>query len=420
MKQIVGIFLLLSIGLVGFGQSYTTTLDTFYVPSPEFSQTLGLDSLHFPCAVTQPDTGNSFPILILVHGSSALDKDANSTKDFKDFVGAPYRKANTRMFYEIADSLSSNGIMVLRYDKRSFTVNCIEKPACWWADTITPYDYIKDVNYAVEYAKTLPAVDTCNIFIAGHSQGGSFAPDAGFKRNDVRGVICLAPTAQPVDTLVVFQTRTVDNDPVGANRVRAQFDSLRAGLWPMTDTLYNQVFSPRFWLDWIHITDSTVWLQQQSTVPTLFMYGSIDKLVPPATHMQIWMDSISRANATFQMFNLLDHSFGTEFDSTMSPAVLDSMTAWIHRTAIDCGPMGRDQNDDLTSVRVFPNPTNGQVYLENLDAEVTLSLRNVMGQSLHTYATPEPSIDLSPYPPGIYFLRIHQGATTYTVKLLKE
>ena len=107
--------------------------------------------------------------------------NTNSTKDYLDSVGAVYRKAETAMFYEIADSLSRNGIMVLRYDKRSYTVNCIENPACWYVDTISPYDYIKDIHNAVDFVKGIPAVDTCNIFLAGHSQGGSFVRKKGWE-----------------------------------------------------------------------------------------------------------------------------------------------------------------------------------------------------------------------------------------------
>lgn len=114
----------------GLSQGYTTVFDTFYVSTPEYNASLGIDSLLFPCAITTPDTGSKFPVLILVHGTSALDMNTNSTKDYLDSVGAVYRKAETEMFYEIADSLSRNGIMVLRYDKRSYTVNCIENTAC--------------------------------------------------------------------------------------------------------------------------------------------------------------------------------------------------------------------------------------------------------------------------------------------------
>ena len=407
--------------MLSIGQSYTETLDSFYVPTPEYSLTLGLDSLHFPCAVTTPDVGSDFPILILVHGTAALDKDANSTKDYLDSVGAAPRKAMTRMFWEIADSLSRNGIMVLRYDKRSHTVNCIEDSACWWVDTISPYDYIKDLNYAIEYAKTLPGVDTCNIFVAGHSQGGSFVADAGYKRNDVRGVIGLAPTAQPVDTVAVFQVATVDQNPAGAMVLSAQFDSLRAGLWPMDTPLTNFEFSPRFWLDWLDITDSAITTQQLITVPTLFMYGTIDKFVPPGTHLQLWMDSITRPDVTFLSFAQLDHSLGTEYDSTMSPAVLDSLTQWIlSNSTANCTPSGLADITSVDAFTVFPNPTKGELIIQGLNERAHVELWSITGQRLWSTTTSDGLLDLTNAPPGVYLLRITTGTSRQTVKVIRH
>jgi len=336
MKSIITKFILIIIPFFSYGQSYSSIIDTFYVNTPEYALTLGVDSLHFPSAITTPDTQALFPILILVHGTAALDKDANSTKDYLDSIGANYRKAQTRMFYDIADALSQNGIMVLRYDKRSHTVNCIEKPPCWFVDTVTIYDYIKDIHHAIDFAKTLPNVDSCNIFLAGHSQGGSFVSQVGYERFDVRGILNMAGTSQPVDSVAIYQYESIDNDPVGANIIRRQFDSLRSGLWPMSTTLYNSHFSPRFWIDWINHSDSAVFVQQYSNKPKALMYGTADRFVPSNIHYQIWQDSISRPNVTFQLFNDLDHGFGTEYDSTMSQQVLDFMIDWIHTTSQEC------------------------------------------------------------------------------------
>lgn len=402
------------------GQNYTERLDTFYVPTPEYSVTLGIDSLHFPCAITQPNSGSNFPVLILVHGTSALDKDASSTKDFKESAGASSRKAQIRMFYEIADFHSSNGIMVLRYDKRSFTLNCIEKPECWSIDTISPYDYIKDIHYAVEFAKTIPGVDTCNIFLAGHSQGGSFVAEVGYKRQDIKGVISLAQTAQPIDTVAVFQTKTVDDDPSGAAILRDQFDALRAGLWPMTDTLYKQHFSPRFWLDWIQQTDSAVITQQQSDVPTLIMYGSKDKFAPPTIHMKIWEDSIARPDVTLLTLDALDHSFGTEFDSTMSTEGLNAMANWIHANSINCnivtGLSDTHQDDQL---KIYPNPTQGYLTIDAIDSGTMVEVWSMTGFQRFSTHLKNGQIDISGLGPGVYILRILTAFGIQTARVVK-
>ncbi|MFT5778564.1 MAG: dienelactone hydrolase [Crocinitomicaceae bacterium] len=423
MKEFLYTLLILSLPFSGLGQTYTETIDTFYVPTPEYSVSLSLDTLWFPCAVTTPDVGSSFPVLILVHGTTSLDMDANSTKDFKDSIGASFRKAQTHLFYDIADSLSRNGIIVLRYDKRSYTVNCIEKPACWWADTITPYDYIRDVNYAVDFAKTIPGVDTCNIFLAGHSQGGSFVGDVGNKRSDIRGVIAMAPTAQPIDTVAVFQTITVDSDPVGAVIFRNQFDSLRAGTWPMNDTLYKKHFSPRFWLDWIAITDSAVITQQNSSARTLFMYGTEDAFVPPSTHMSIWTDSIVRPNVTFQTYPLLDHSFGTIYDSTMNISALQGMSDWILGNLVSCTGSLDEMNQD--GIFIYPNPAKQQlnIAISTNDQVTTISMHDLSGRLVKMISSTKGnhfSIDVSAFAPGTYVIGIETANSMRSKKVVIE
>ncbi len=421
MKGVALILLCLAAQGLSFGQSYTTDQDTFYVQTPEYSVSLGLDSLHFPCAITTPDVGSNFPVLILVHGTAALDMDANSTKDFLDSIGAPFRKAETRMFYEIADSLSRNGILVLRYDKRSFTVNCIETPACWFVDTISPYDYITDIHGAIDFAKRIPNVDTCNIFLAGHSQGGSFVSQVAYDRIDVRGVLNMAGTAIPVDSVAVHQEEFINNDPNGAAILRQQFDSLRMGLWPLGDTLYNHHFSPQFWLDWISHTDSALIVQQTSDKPTALMYGTADKFAPASIHYQIWQDSVTRPDVTFQLFNDIDHGFGSEFDSIMSPQVLGFMADWIHNTSMpSCGPNSILENNRQGSLSVYPNPSNNRVTVRLsytgrspfllLDVDGKTLMQGVVNGQRNT------ELDMTQLKPGLYFL--HVGASA--VKVIKN
>lgn len=309
--------------------------------------------------------------------------------------------------------------MVLRYDKRSYTVNCIEEQACWWADTITPFDYIKDIHYAVEFAKTIPGVDTCNIFLAGHSQGGAFVSDVGNKRTDIRGVINLATTALPIDSVAVFQTITVDSDPSGASILRAQFDSLRAGLWPMNNTLYNQKFSPRFWLDWIQITDSAVITQQISNAATLIMYGTIDRFAPHYMHLPLFMNAIARTNVSYDTFPLLDHSFGTEYDSTMSVAALDTMVNWIHNNAFNCSP-NPIVYQNIATTFIYPNPTTGILNIESSSPKLTIELFDITGKTLNYTNTANNRIDVSHLAAGLYFLRIDDGEKQLLYKVMKR
>lgn len=418
MKPVIYILLFVFAYCACFGQSYTTTTDTFYVQTPEYSASIGLDSLHFPCSISTPDVGSDFPVLILVHGTAALDMNSSSTKDYLDSLGADYRKAETYMFYEIADALSRNGIVVLRYDKRSFTLNCIENPACWYVDTLSPYDYIKDIHHAINFAKRIPNVDTCNIFLAGHSQGGSFVSEVGYHRQDIRGVLNMAGTALPIDSVAIYQTEFIDSDPVGANILRQQFDSLRNGLWPMTEPLYNYHFSPRFWLDWINHTDLAMHVQQTSDKPTALMNGTADRFVPAAIHHQAWLDSVSRADVTFQLYVDIDHGFGTEYDSLISPQVLDFMTNWIQSTSENCLPTNVNELEKKSDFSIFPNPTSGNLRIHsNSKNNVPFKLLDINGRILKQgrLNAQNTALNLYSLDAGLYFLWI-DGVVTKIVK----
>ncbi len=83
------------------------------------------------------------------------------------------------------------------------------------------------------------------------------------------------------------------------------------------------------------------------------MYGTADRFVPSNIHFQIWQDSVKRSDVTFQLFDGIDHSFGTEYDSTMSPLVLDFMADWIHNNSKGCA---------TTSIKQSPNNLNLLIY----------------------------------------------------------
>ena len=304
--------------------------------------------------------------------------------------------------------------------KEVLTVNCIEKSACWYVDTISPYDYIKDINHAVDFAKTIPNIDTCNIFLAGHSQGGSFVSKVGYDRPDIRGILNMAGLAQPVDSISIYQEEFINGNPAGANILRVQFDSLRNGLWPATDTLYNNHFSPRFWLDWISHSDSAVFTQKNSDKPTTLMYGTADRFVPSAIHYQIWLDSITRPNVTFQLFNEIDHGFGIEYDSTMSPQVLNFMTNWINTTQINCGQTNILEVENDKNLLLYPNPANGLILVESQKPEIQkFKLINMLGTTIskgNLYYHVPFQLDIQHLPAGIYAIQ----TSTSVIKFIKH
>jgi hypothetical protein len=80
--------------------------------------------------------------------------------------------------------------------------------------------------------------------------------------------------------------------------------------------------------------------------------------------------------------------------------------------------VGLDEEEQLSSIRVFPNPTNGSVRLNQAIGKATLY--HVNGTELAKYDTDQSlHIDLSNFQAGSYFLRSVDGQVSQQIVLVK-
>lgn len=136
--------------------------------------------------VTKPKGKGKYPAVVLLSGSGAQDRDETL------FGHKPFKV--------LADYLSRNGIVVLRYDDRgvgksegSFDQSTIED---FSKDAISAFDFLKQQDY----------VDIHKVGIIGHSEGGLIAtllaaqgvPNLSF-------IVSLAGPSIPIDELLVEQ-----------------------------------------------------------------------------------------------------------------------------------------------------------------------------------------------------------------------
>jgi len=89
--------------------------------------------IRLPATVLQP--GDDVPIVVMVHGSGALDRDETV------FSNKPFR--------EIAEGLAARGIATLRYDKRTFVYR---QPVATMDDE-TILDALSAISVAHRYSK---------------------------------------------------------------------------------------------------------------------------------------------------------------------------------------------------------------------------------------------------------------------------
>lgn len=150
----------------------------------------GLKDWELSGTLTIPDGEGPFPAVILVHGSGPNDRDES--------VGS------CKPFTDIAVGLANKGIMVLRYDKRTYTHGnkfALIKEYTVYEETV------EDARLAIDFLKNHPKADPIKIHIIGHSLGGMLAPRIAEGREDVAGCILMAAAARPLEELILLQTR---------------------------------------------------------------------------------------------------------------------------------------------------------------------------------------------------------------------
>ena len=143
-------------------------------------------------SLSYPKTSKEkFPAAILIHGSGPNDRDETiyGNKPFKD----------------IAHYLSSNGVAVLRYDKRTFTYqNSI--PIEEIKQMSIKEEVIDDALNALNSLSSLPYIDSQELYLIGHSLGGWCAPLI-VEKYPVKGICLIAANARTIDILLKEQIK---------------------------------------------------------------------------------------------------------------------------------------------------------------------------------------------------------------------
>lgn len=147
----------------------------------------GAESL--PGTLSVPSGEGPFPAVVLVHGSGPHDRD--------ETVGA------NRPFRDLAYGLSSAGIAVLRYEKR--TKACPASLAKLGEALTVQEETVDDAVLAVRLLLSTARIDPSRIFVLGHSLGGHVAPRIGRAAPEIAGLIVLAGNVRPLEDLILEQ-----------------------------------------------------------------------------------------------------------------------------------------------------------------------------------------------------------------------
>lgn len=178
----------------------------------ELEVTLQTGEYRLPGLLTLPIGNGPFPAVLLVHGSGPNDRDETI------FGNKPFR--------DLAEGLASQGIAVLRYDKRTKVYS--EQMAAL-ANQITVQDeVIDDALTGLELLRSRPEIDPQRIYLLGHSLGGMLAPRLASQSPDLAGLIILAGPTRPLEDIILDQVSYLSNlnGSVSAEE-QAQIDLLK-------------------------------------------------------------------------------------------------------------------------------------------------------------------------------------------------
>ncbi|MBL7812349.1 MAG: alpha/beta hydrolase [Bacteroidetes bacterium] len=131
--------------------------------------------VRFAATLTRPDTQSIYPVVILISGSGNQNRDEQ--------IG------NHRPFAVLADALTKAGYAVFRADDRG-AGSTLCHPDDIQVNTPRLAD---DVAFFINFLKKQKHIDSTRFFLLGHSEGGIIAPMVAANRNEVRGLILLAP-----------------------------------------------------------------------------------------------------------------------------------------------------------------------------------------------------------------------------------
>ncbi len=293
---------------------------------------IGGGKWELPGTLSLPRGEGPWPAVVLVHGSGPQDRD--------ETIGA------NKPFRDLAWGLASEGIAVLRYEKRT-KAHAAELASIASQITLRE-ETTDDALSAVRLLRGTSGIDPKRIFILGHSLGGLAAPRIGQADPTIAGLVILAGSTRPLEDLVVEQMRyllSLNPNPSAQDQARlSEVEALMAKVRKLTaaDAASSELLfgaGPAYWLD-LRSYDQVATARGLHQ-PLLILQGARDYQVTEVD-FEGWKRGLgSRPNVTFKLYPGLNHLFITgEGKSTpaeyekpghVAQAVVSDLAAWIRR-----------------------------------------------------------------------------------------
>lgn len=283
--------------------------------------------------LTVPRGPGPFPAVVLVHGSGYADRDSTSDA--------------TKAFRDLAWGLASQGVAVLRYDKRTLThaLAFARQP-----DFTLDDELVNDALAALALLREMPRIDPARIFVLGASLGGFAAPRIAQRDPDLAGLIIVsAPsgrwhewyirdaegTLELADSLEEAFIHRLDTRRRVRSRARV---ALAAGVAPSLDLESRALY----YLDLAEYRPESV--ARDLPMPLLILHGGVDGQLD-VEDTTGWIRSLrGRDDVTFRMYPYHGHMLYDSIEEAawqemfgpdprprvhVSPAAIRDIAVWI-------------------------------------------------------------------------------------------
>lgn len=240
--------------------------------------------------------------VILVGGSGPQTRDETS--------------GSQSLYKDVAWGLSTRGVAVLRYDKRTYTYkDKIEKDNP--ENFTVKYEIIDDVVQAVKALKAQTTVKINKIYILGHDLSAALLPRIAKEVPDTNGYIYMAGFARPLEDLILEQynyLNSIDKSLSNADKEKAnkdiknKIDLIKNLTDDSTLTDEQLMGTPKsYWLDLKNYNPATA--AKEISKPILFLQGEKDYQTS-MTDFNLFKEQLSgRFDVKFISYPNLNHMF---------------------------------------------------------------------------------------------------------------
>ena len=268
-----------------------------------------------------------FPAVVLITGSSPQNRDMTGHWTWPASAYKPFR--------QIADTLSKNGIAVLRMDDRG--CGCSEGGSLLEA---TIPERVADNRAALEYLRSRPEIDSSQIALLGLSEGGNIGPIIAASDPSIRALVIMAGCATNGWKIMEHQFRyEIERDENLSDQEKRE--ALHKRMRELRHAVRAGETNPWFesFLEYMPLPTA-----KQVTCPVLILHGDKDAHVPVehAHYLAQAMRSGGNPDVTVRIFENLNHPFLPDRDGRKSgykellrngavvpDTVLDTITEWL-------------------------------------------------------------------------------------------